>query len=267
MHFFKCSFKCFFALVPAVLLTALPAFAQFSDSGQINNEYDMGDGSIVAWAGGVVGSAVGYQDYQDPSLGYASYGTVNNVLGSSADIFSLGDGGSITLLLEMVLSDGPGDDFIVFENGFEYNGVFMELGFVEVSSDGSTFARLPALCRRTTQPGPWDTSDPADFYNLAGNFLGGTGFDLSDLVLAGHHDVLSGAVNLDAITTLRIVDVVGDITGPGGSVDWLGRPVADPYPTPSPSCGMDLKAVGVINTTGEVASQAASWDQVKSLFR
>jgi hypothetical protein len=257
----------FLTIALAVIVMALPASAQFSDSGQVNNEYDFSDGSIVAWANAVVATNVGWQDYQDTGLGYVSYGVGSDVLGATPDIFSLGDGGSITLMLEVPATNGPGDDLVVFENGFVWNGVFMELGFVEVSSDGATFARLPALCRHTTQPGPWDTSDPAEFYNLAGNFEGGTGFDLNDLVLSGNSDVSSGAVNLNAITMVRIVDVVGDITGPGGSVDWLGRPVADPYPTPSASSGMDLKAVGVINNVGGVANEDLSWGQVKNLFR
>ena len=250
-----------------ILLTAVAANAQFFDSGQINPEFDRSSPAITSWATSVVDVQVGPQDYQDPGLGDASYGVSTNVLGNTADVFSLGDGGWITVSFDTPIVDGAGADLAVFENGFVWNGVYMELGFVEVSSDGVVFSRLPTLCRRTTQPGPWDTSDPADFYNLAGNFEGGTGFDLADLLHAGDPDVLSGAVNINAITYVRIVDVVGDITGPGGSSDYEGNPVADPYPTPSASCGMDLSAIAAINTTGAVANEDMSWGSVKQLFR
>jgi len=254
-------------VIITLLLCAAAAQAQFTDNGQTNPEFDRTDPAITAWATSVADVAVGPQDYQDPGLGDADTGAAANLLGNTTDLFSLGDGGSVTLTFDTVITDGPGADLVVFENGFEWNGVFMELGFVEVSSDGATFSRLPALCRRTTQPGAWDSSDPADFYNLAGNYVGGTGFDLADLLLAGDPDVLSGAVDVTAVTHVRIVDVVGDITGPGGSTDALGRPVADPYPTASASCGMDLTSVAVINSSGSVANEDLSWSSVKQLFR
>ncbi len=251
----------------AVLLTAAAANAQFSDTGQVNIEIDRTDPGIAAWAVEVVDWWAGPQDYRDPALGDAAYGLPGDVLGDTAAPFSLGDGGWITVRLEVPAVDGPGPDLVVFENGFAWNGVYMELGFVEVSSDGVTFSRLPALCRRTTQPGAWDTSSPTDFYNLAGNFVGGTGFDLADLLHAFDPAVLSGAVDINAITHVRIVDVVGDVTGPGGSTDHLGRPVADPFPTASASCGMDLTAVGVLNAVGSVGNRDLTWSGVKDLFR
>ncbi len=249
-----------FAALPAVTL------AQFSDSGQVNNEYDRGSGALVGWATEVVASQRGFQDYQQQDLGYASYGQENDCLGPDGSPFSLGDGGFVTFAFGREIANGSGDDFVVFENGFAWEGVYMELGFVEVSSDGFSFSRLPALCRRSTQPGPWDTSDPADFYNLAGNFVGGTGFDLQDLVTARDPNVMAGLVDLDHILFVRVVDVVGDISGPGATHDYLGRPVADPYPTPGETGGMDITGVAVINT-GTVATVPSSWGMVKSLYR
>jgi len=164
------------------------------------------------------------------------------------------------------IANGSGDDFVVFENGFEWNGVFMELGFVEVSSNGVDFSRLPALCRSTTQPGPWDTSDSDLFYNLAGNFVGGTGFDLQDLIIADDPNVAGGVVDPDHIIFVRIVDVIGDVADGGATRDHLGRATADPYPTAGESCGMDLTGVAVINT-GVVAVEETTWGAVKSLYR
>lgn len=250
------------ALALAALAPVL-AVAQFADTGQVNNEYDRSDGFIMGWATGVVDYEVGLLDHAQPELGYADYGMATDVLGASGTPFSLGDAGWITVTFDTAVMNGPGDDFVVFENGFAYNGVFMELGFVEVSTNGVDFARLPALCRRTTQPGPWDSSDPADFYNLAGNHVGGTGFDLEDLVVAGDPLVAAGTVNLNHIEYVRVVDVIGDIVG--GTTDYLGRPVADPYPTTSASCGMDLTGVGVINR-GVVPIESVTWGGLKALY-
>lgn len=249
------------------LLTIATAWAALPDTGQVNAAYDRGDPALIAWATTIQDSERGLQNYQDPDLGYAAYGSVTDILGDGGTPCSLGDGGWLVMGFDVPIIDGPGDDFVVFENGFEYNGVYMELGFVEVSSDGNTFARMPAFCRRVTQPGPWDSSDPADFYNLAGNFIGGTGFDLNDLVLADNLLVSGGTVDLQDIRYLRVVDVVGDISGPGGSVDHLGRPVADPYPTPGLSSGMDLTGAAIINTGHSVRNEDTTWASVKSLYR
>ncbi len=253
-------------LLITVLILAQPAAAQFTDTGQVNAEYDRTDSRLVSWASQVVSVDRGYMDYSQPELGLASFGAEGDCLGAAGTPVSLGDGGSITLGFETEITNGSGDDFVVFENGFEWNGVFMELGFVEVSSNGVDFSRLPSLCRRETQPGPWDTSDPALFYNLAGNFVGGTGFDLQDLVTAGDPNVTGGVVDVNHIIFVRLVDVIGDVAEGGATTDYLGRAVADPYPTATESCGMDLTGVAVINT-GVVAVENASWGSVKSLYR
>ncbi|HNX51457.1 MAG TPA: hypothetical protein PKL08_14910, partial [Thermoanaerobaculaceae bacterium] len=228
------------ALSLALLALALPTHARaaFNDVGQVNPEITRTDPSIVAWASGVAGIQRGYEDYQQPALGYASYGSPANVLGPSGTPCSLGDGGSITLTFDAPIVNGPGTDFVVFENGFAYNGgVYAEMGFVEVSSDGTHFARLPALCRRTVATGAFDVINPADYYNLGGNYVGGTGIDLQDLITDGDPLVTGGQVDLSNVTYVRLVDVVGDIVGPGRTFDYLGRPVSDPYPTPYASSG------------------------------
>jgi len=256
-----------FTITLAVCLV-LPALvlAQFADNGQVNNEYTRDSSELSFWATSVVDYSRGYQDYQDTDLGYASYGSENDILGSAGTPFSLGDGGHVTVAFGQEISNAAGDDFVVFENGFEWQGVYMELGFVEVSSNGTDFSRMPAFCRHTEQPGPWDTSDSAEFYNLAGNFVGGTGFDLNDLVLSGDTNVASGLVDIDHIIFVRVVDVIGDVAAGGATQDYLGRAVADPYPTPSESCGMDITGVAGINA-GTVATEQATWGSIKSLYR
>jgi hypothetical protein len=241
--------------------------AVFTDTGQVNPEIARTDPAIQAWASGVDGFDRGPMDYQNPGGGDASFGMPTDVLGPTGTPFSLGDGGWITLTFDAPIANGAGADLAVFENGFEFSGsVYMEIGFVEVSSDGAVFSRLPSICRRTTQPGSFEASDPADFYNLGGNYAGGTGIDLQDLVTAADPNVLSGDVDLSGITHVRIVDVIGHIENGGATQDYFGTPVADPYPTAFASGGMDLTGVGAINLAGTVATETTSWGRVKSLY-
>ena len=104
---------------------------------------------------------------------------------------SLGDGGSVTLGFgASAIVDGPGPDFIVFENAFQVSGdpgsVFAELATVEVSDDGQTWFTFP--CTASAPPygscAGWhpvyanpdenaiDPLDPA--------VAGGDAFDLAD---------------------------------------------------------------------------------------
>jgi len=250
----------------AIAMAASPAAAQLPDTGQVNAAYDRGDPQLVVWAAEVVDLDRGPIDYQDPGAPPASFGEPGDMLGPDGSPVSLGDHGSLTIRFGEPVANGPGDDLVVFENGFAVGDlVFAELAFVEVSSDGVVFARMPAFCRRTEPTGTWDVVDPADYYNLAGNHAGGTGLDLEDLVLAGHPDVVSGAVDLDAILYVRLVDVIGDVA-PTGTVDHLGRPVSDPYPTATESCGFDATGVAAIHRQS-VTVQAHTLSAVKRLFR
>jgi hypothetical protein len=73
----------------------------------------------------------------------------------SLDVISLGTGGEIVLSFESnPIVDGPGIDFIVFENAFYASGdttkPFAELAEVSVSEDGVTFTPFP--CTATEYP-------------------------------------------------------------------------------------------------------------------
>ena len=74
-------------------------------------------------------------------MGKASSGDTNSPLGKAGDgtILSLGDGGEATLTFSTPISNGQGADFAIFENSF--SATFLELGLVEVSSDGQNFVR------------------------------------------------------------------------------------------------------------------------------
>jgi hypothetical protein len=160
-------------------------------------------------------------------------------------IVSLGDGGTAVLTFSLPIVDGPGFDFAVFENSFSDS--FLELAFVEVSSDGVNFFRFPATSNSVTFP-QYDNNANMDatlINNLAGKYraLYGTPFDLQEL---------SGMAQLDlsAITHVKIIDVVGSINTSFATYDKNNNIINDPWPTPFPSSGFDLDAVGVINQAG-----------------
>ena len=202
-------------------------------------------GVVQSWATSVVAFDRGPIDIADPGGGDASFGAPEYALGPATndvyDVFSLGDGGFITLFVAGGIANAAGDDFAVFENGFYApGGLYGELAFVEVSSNGVDFARFPATSLRASPVPGGSTIDPTDYHNLAGKHPldRGTGFDLADL--AQHPLVGQGKLDLANVAYVRIVDVVGN----GSTLDAAGRPVYDPYSTPYASGGFDVDAVG-----------------------
>lgn len=219
---------------------------------------------FTEWASSVVSIDRGPENITDPGLGLASLGTASNALGSpvgastTTRVVSLGDGGSITLGFDMPITDGPGSDFAVFENGFLSGAPGMaslELATVSVSSDGVNFFEFPAVSQTqtATQVGSFDLLDASNLHDLAGKYIAGygTGFDLSELAN------VSPLLNVDHITEVRITDVVGSINPLYGTEDSLGNMINDPFPTPFASGGFDLNAVGVINQVPEPSTLAA----------
>lgn len=145
----------------------------------------------------------------------------------SLDVLTLGAGGSITLGFgdERIL-DGPGPDFVVFENPFWVKGderqPYAELAGVEVSLDGEVWRSFPcdqagdgqghftgcAGWRPTRAYDPWaGVLDPA--------VSGGDAFDLADL-------------GLTEVRYVRLTDLEGDPNG-------------------GPTAGFDLDAVGLVH--------------------
>ena len=169
---------------------------------------------------------------------------------SIADIAAGAQPGHITITLARSIADLPGADLAVFENGFSLGTqIFGELAHVEVSSNGSDFARFPS---RSLIPAPvsaYGRFDATDVFNLAGKHANGYGvswgtpFDLSRL--AAHPLVLTGDVNLNAITHVRVVDIPG--TGQFFDSHVPPSPIYDPHKTTG-SGGFDLEAIGGIST-------------------
>lgn len=215
---------------------------------------------MVAWATEVEDFVRGPLDAANPSGGNASHGAPELTLGpvggvDTLDTVALGDGGSLTLWFESGIADGPGDDFAVFENAFfNIEGLFAELAFVEVSSNGSDFARFAPISLIADPIWSFGSLDPSDVHNLAGKHRidEGTGFDLAEL--ADHPLVSADLLDLADVRYVRIVDVVGN--GSTADAQSPPHPVWDPYPTPFPAGGFDVQGVGVLHGVPEPGAAA-----------
>lgn len=205
---------------------------------------------FVGWATG--GSIVrGFVNLNDTNFIYngsnrATYGVIEDafgpVLNSGNNIVSLGDSGIATLTFDLKIIDGPGYDFAIFENGFTDG--YVELAHVEVSSDGIHFVRFSSTSEIPLSPqlGNASITDCRYINNLAGKYRStyGTPFDLSEL---------TGSLNLDLmdIRYVRLIDVIGDVSGTHSTRDGSGNIINDPFPTPFHSSGFDLDGIGIIN--------------------
>lgn len=198
--------------------------------------------AFVAWAK-LCEVTRGYKDISNTSLGYAIVGDSSFVL-SKADggVVSLGDGGIAVVTFTTPITNGPGFDFAVFENAF--NDSFLELAFVEVSSDGINYFRFPPTSNLPTSPQFTNDAamDATKIDNLAGKYRTqyGTPFDLQELNGISQ-------LNINAVTHVKIIDVIGSINSQYSTYDKNNNVINDPWPTPFGSSGFDLDAIGVIN--------------------
>jgi len=186
----------------------------------------------------------GLQDISNLGLGNTTVGDSSLALGiaQSNGVVSLGDGGVAICQFPYPIKDELGNDFAIFENSFD--GLFLELAFVEVSSDGVNFFRFPSHSLTDTlfQVGPFDYLDATKLNNLAGKYINGYGtpFDLSDIP----NSILLDKNN---VTHVKIIDCVGSINNEFASRDSYGNMINDPWPTPFANSGFDLDAIGVIH--------------------
>ena len=204
------------------------------------------DPAILGWATSC-GLILGPQNIATEGSPLVSFGTSLDPIGPSSEsttngVVSLGDGGMAVMTFDTPISNGPGYDFAVFENAL--NHTFLELAFVEVSSDGVHFYRFPSVSNTPTdqQIGNSGGTDATKLHNLAGKYIVGWGtpFDLEEL--AGYSNL-----DINNITHVRIVDVVGSINPLYGTTDKNGHLVNDPYPTDFNSSGYDLSGVAIMN--------------------
>lgn len=196
------------------------------------------DPRIVGWASGWV-EPVSYGSGVDDAW-KAPERAVGAAQGTTADVMSLGEGGSMVLTFDPPIGDGPGVDFAVFENAFI--DTFLELGYVEVSSNGADFLRFDCAYLGGGAVGGFSGHQAQQIGSLAGSYRQGFGTPFDLAVLQQKPDVMTGLVDLSRIRYVRIVDVVGD----GTALDSFGSPIFDPYPTVG-SAGFDLDGVAVMN--------------------
>lgn len=207
--------------------------------------------SFIGWASTCVIER-GYVNIVDTNILYngsnkTTYGSYLYASGPADElVVSLGDAGSALLGFDNPIVNRNGADFAVFENSFD--DTFLELGFVEVSSDGQRFVRFPAisLTPENRQINTFDTMDATKIHNFAGKYRHGYGtpFDLEDI-----KD--SVGIDLRNIIRVRIIDAIGSIKNPYSTTDSQGHKVNDPWPTPFDTGGFDLDAVGVIHNATE----------------
>ncbi len=99
------------------------------------------------------GACAGFGKGGMPDIVYGPPHGAGNQQGSF-DVVSLGIGGEIVIGFDNAIVDGPGDDFVVFENAFFANGnperPAADPGEVSVSDDGTTWTTFP--CTATTTP-------------------------------------------------------------------------------------------------------------------
>lgn len=206
--------------------------------------------AFVAWATGC-NVERGLQRIDKPELEVANFGEEAFAIGmpgGTMDVISLGDGGKATLTFASPIYNGPGPDFAVFENGLvnaqDTTICFLEIAFVEVSSDGENFFRFPAITKvqDTAQLNGFACMHACLIHNFAGKYkaMYGTPFDLDEV-----ED--NALLDKNQVTHVRIIDVVGTIDPDYGTYDSEGHIVNDPWPTPFGSSGFDLDAVGVIH--------------------
>ena len=211
------------------------------------------------------------------------------VTGQNFDVVSLGESdrkeidqglppGHITLAFgdpndRGAIRNGKGYDFAVFENAFisqfttqmgsSQGQMLAELAYVEVSTNGQDFVRFPCVSLTPSRVGAYGTIEISNLHNLAGKhpnangICTGTPFDLEEL--AGQPQVLSGAVDLNDVRYVRLVDVPGSgdfcddaaeqidpSTGPNWACYSKNHPIYDMWPTWG-SGGFDLEAIGILH--------------------
>jgi hypothetical protein len=158
----------------------------------------------------------------------------------STDVVSLGSGGSIVVsFAPNAIVDGPGPDFIVFENPFWIDGnssdPYAEPGEVSVSDDGVTWTPFP--CTPTLDPHAADGTGVAPPYGMCGGWqvvysTPQNGISPVDPSAAGGLALDLATVGVSHARYVRIVDKTNEDCPEAGGRD---------------TNGFDLDAIAIIN--------------------
>jgi len=180
------------------------------------------------------GAGWGAQHLPEVVLGAPQGALKDGAAAGQDEVLSLGAGGEIVLTFEHDIVDGPGADFVVFENPFwirnDPEQVWFELAEVSVSQDGESWLSF-ACAVEPTQPGQWPGCagwtptkkfDAELLIPLDPALTGGDAFDLADL-------------GLESARYVRIRDLLEDGNSTANNV------------------GFDLDAVGVVHSRASVS--------------
>jgi len=139
------------------------------------------------------------------------------------DVLSLGCGGEITLFFaDPAILDGPGADFVVFENPFALGDAsFVEPARVLVSEDGAAWREFPCALDQRPPVG------------CAGIGLVSADFDAADPAASGGDSFDLKLVGLERARYVRLIDVGEDYYG---HRMWCE----------GPSGGFDLDAIAAV---------------------
>jgi hypothetical protein len=159
----------------------------------------------------------------------------------STDVVSLGSGGSIVVAFTPnAIVDGPGPDFIVFENPFWIDGnsndVYAEPAEVSVSDDGTTWTTFP--CTPTVDLQATDGTGTAPPYGACGGWQvvyssPDNGISPLDPTVAGGGAYDLATIGVTHARYVRIVDKTDEACPEGGD-----KPTTN---------GFDLDAVAIVN--------------------
>jgi hypothetical protein len=211
---------------------------------------------FVEWANAIDASCTHFAPRGSTTISSTAVNSLGDLDGNQ---IANGDSlGYLTVAFPQAIRNGVGADFAVFENGFTFgspNGLFMELAYVEVSSDGSNFIRFPSTSLNSGPVGgspPFAGYDTSNVYNLAGKHAAGFGTPFDLLALVSDPLVLSGSVDLNNIQYVKLVDIPGN----GSFRDSAGHPILDNWLTTGGTAGYDFRlpvgqGVGVINMVPE----------------
>jgi len=209
------------ATLASLLLTACGLAGCGSQPGDAGAEA-CGPGFATSVVSSHYGDRSGFGQDRMPSIVLGPPQGAGTAQGST-DVVSLGIGGEVVIgFAGSGIEDGPGADFIVFENAFYAGGdparPFVDPGEVSVSEDGVTWVSFP--CDATASPytgcagaNPVMSSPSNGVSALDPSVAGGDAFDLASIGLQSARfvriqDRSSGGAGINAGFDLDAVGVI-----------------------------------------------------------
>ncbi|HEV7298592.1 MAG TPA: PEP-CTERM sorting domain-containing protein [Tepidisphaeraceae bacterium] len=256
--------------VPVAVIAAIPIVSPalagiYSGPTDTSNAIDAAipaaSARFVEWADSIDAARTQFAPRGSTSISTTGFNSLGDL--DATEIANGASPGYLTVQFPTGIRNGSGADFAVFENGILFPSapfVFAELAYVEVSSNGTDFARFASISTNTTFNGTFGQGyagfDATNIHNLAGKHANGFGtpFDLADLTTNAL--VLSGAVDLNDVQFVKLIDVPGN----GAFRDSQNNPILDNWLTTGTG-GFDFRlpvgqGIGVINAVPEPSAIA-----------